>query len=176
MTWRPYKLQTTCCSPPDLPLIVSDLSDIKHCTRQQELYHRICMEIQDVDAPPLRYGTREYHGAVRADRHGGRICYAYLKHGETLTKRHSQSRHWRARTKLYVTSNVVWIPVPGQDGFPNNELEAYVHLLWKRISHQTIWTTNTHTELFPALSRGLKYCVVHSCPQFGTHDHDGGLD
>jgi hypothetical protein len=36
--------------PPDLPLIVPDLFDIKHCTRQQELYNRICMKVRDVDA------------------------------------------------------------------------------------------------------------------------------
>ena len=42
--------------PPDAPPIVPDLLDIKNCTRQLELYNQVCMEIQDVDAQPLRYG------------------------------------------------------------------------------------------------------------------------
>jgi hypothetical protein len=46
--------------PPDLPLITPDLLNVKNCTRQQELYHRICMEVHDVDAQPLRYGRHQY--------------------------------------------------------------------------------------------------------------------
>jgi hypothetical protein len=45
------------------------------------------MEVQDVDAQPLHYGRHQYHGAVRANRHGSRIYFAYLKPGETLTVR-----------------------------------------------------------------------------------------
>jgi hypothetical protein len=70
--------------PPDAPPIAPDLLDIKNCTRQLELYNRVCMEIQDVDAQPLRYGRHKYSGAVRADRPGNRICYSYLKPGERL--------------------------------------------------------------------------------------------
>ena len=54
--------------PPDLPLITPDLLNVKKCTRQQELYHRICMEVQDVDAQPLRYGRLQYPGAVPVHR------------------------------------------------------------------------------------------------------------
>jgi hypothetical protein len=46
--------------PPNLPLITPDLLDVKHCTRQQELYNRICMEVQDADVHPLRYGRHQY--------------------------------------------------------------------------------------------------------------------
>jgi hypothetical protein len=73
--------------PPDDPPIAPDLLNIKNCTRQLELYNRVCMEIQDVDAQPLRYGRHQYPGAVRADRPGNRICYAYLKPGEQLRVR-----------------------------------------------------------------------------------------
>ena len=45
--------------PPDDPPIVPDLSNVKSCTKQLELYNRVCMEIQDVDAQPLRYGRRQ---------------------------------------------------------------------------------------------------------------------
>ena len=54
--------------PPDLPLIVSDLLDIKHCTRQLELYSRVCMGVQDVNAQHLRFCRHQYRGAVRANR------------------------------------------------------------------------------------------------------------
>ena len=43
------------------------------------------MEIQGMDAQPLRYGRHQYRGAVRADRPGNKICYAYLKPGEALS-------------------------------------------------------------------------------------------
>ena len=36
--------------PPDEPPIAPDLLNTKNCTRQLELYNRVCMEIQDVDA------------------------------------------------------------------------------------------------------------------------------
>jgi uncharacterized protein YodC (DUF2158 family) len=45
------------------------------------------MMIQDVDAQPLRYGRRQYRGAVQANRQGGKICFSYLKPGETLNIR-----------------------------------------------------------------------------------------
>jgi hypothetical protein len=65
--------------PPNLPLITPDLLDVKHCTRQQELYNRICMVVQDVDAQSLRYGRHQYQGAVPAHRPVGKLCYAYFK-------------------------------------------------------------------------------------------------
>ena len=69
--------------PSDDPPISPDLLNINNCTRQLELYNRVCMEIQDVDAQPLRYGRHQYPGAVRDDRPGNRICYAYLKPGSS---------------------------------------------------------------------------------------------
>ena len=71
-------------------LFVNDFGNLDDSTRQLELYNRVCMEIQDVDAQPLRYGRHQYPGAVRADRPGNRICYAYLKPGEQGKTRHSK--------------------------------------------------------------------------------------
>jgi hypothetical protein len=42
------------------------------------------MEVQDVDAQPLRYGRHQYRGAVPAHRPEGKLCYTYLKPGEVL--------------------------------------------------------------------------------------------
>ena len=64
-----------------------DLINIKTCAKQLELYNRVCMEIQDIDAQPLRYGRRQYPGAIRVDRPGNQSCYAYLRPGEQLRER-----------------------------------------------------------------------------------------
>ena len=37
----------------DMGYISSDPDDIRGCTRQLELYYRVSMEVQDVDAQPL---------------------------------------------------------------------------------------------------------------------------
>ena len=41
----------------DLGYIATDPDDIRGCTRKLELYYRVAMEVQDVDAQPLYYGT-----------------------------------------------------------------------------------------------------------------------
>ena len=73
--------------PPDDPPIVPDPLNLKTCTKQLELYNRVCMEIQDIDAQPLRYGRRQYPGAVQVDRPGTQSCFAYLRLGEQLQER-----------------------------------------------------------------------------------------
>ena len=56
------------------------------------------MEVQDIDAQPLRYGRLQYPGAVSAHRPGGKICYAYLKPGEVLqVRRGTPKTQTRAR-------------------------------------------------------------------------------
>ena len=66
-------------NPSGLLLIVPD-----HFTRQQKLFHRVCMEVQDGDEQPLRYGIP---GAVRANAPGRENCFSYLKSDETLRVR-----------------------------------------------------------------------------------------
>ena len=46
----------------DLGYIASDPDDVRGCTRQLELYYRIAMEVQDVDAQPLYYGNKPRPG------------------------------------------------------------------------------------------------------------------
>jgi hypothetical protein len=109
MTWSPYKLQIICRFPPDLPLITPDILKVKLCTRQQELYYRICMDVQDVDAQPLRYGRRQYRGAAPAHRLGGKLCYAYLKPGEVLQVRRGTSKTQTRARQLNATLRQMWL-------------------------------------------------------------------
>ena len=76
-------------NPSGLLLIVPD-----HFTRQQKLFHRVCMEVQDGDEQPLRYGIP---GAVRANAPGRENCFSYLKSDETLRVRRDTPKLVRSR-------------------------------------------------------------------------------
>ena len=41
----------------DTGYISPDPDDVRECTRQLELYCRVAMKVQDVDAQPLYYGS-----------------------------------------------------------------------------------------------------------------------
>jgi hypothetical protein len=68
----------------DTGYISPDPADVRECTRQLELYSRVAMEVQDVDAQPLYYGNNTPPGGVRAFNTRWSKCYVYLKRGETL--------------------------------------------------------------------------------------------
>ena len=72
--------------PSSIPLldtryISPDPANVRECTRQLELYSRVAMEIQDVDAQPLYYGNKPRPGGVRALKPRWSNCYVYLKRG-----------------------------------------------------------------------------------------------
>ena len=46
----------------DFGYIGHDPNDERGCTRKLELYYRIAMEVQDVDAQPLYYGNKPRSG------------------------------------------------------------------------------------------------------------------
>jgi hypothetical protein len=50
----------------DTAYVSPDPANVKECTRQLELYSRVAMEIQDVDAQPLCYGNKPHPGGVRS--------------------------------------------------------------------------------------------------------------
>ena len=49
----------------DIGYISPDPDDIRGCTRQLELYYRVAMEVQDVDAQPLYYDNKSSPGEVQ---------------------------------------------------------------------------------------------------------------
>jgi hypothetical protein len=83
--------------PSSIPLldtgyISPDPVDVRECTRQLELYSRVAMEVQDVDAQPLYYGNNPHPGGVRAFNTRWSKCYLYLKRGETLCVRRGERK------------------------------------------------------------------------------------
>jgi hypothetical protein len=76
----------------DIGCISPDPADVRECTRQLELYYRVAMEVQDVDAQPLCCGNKPYPGGVRAYSRKWCRCYVYLKQGETLRVRRGEKK------------------------------------------------------------------------------------
>jgi hypothetical protein len=64
--------------------IPPDQADVRLFTRQLELYSRVAMEVQDVEAQLLYYGNKPYSGGVRAYNTRWSKYYVYLKRGETF--------------------------------------------------------------------------------------------
>ena len=59
----------------DTGYISPDPENVRECTRQLELYSRVAMEVQDVDAQPLYYGNNHRPGGVRALKPRWSKCY-----------------------------------------------------------------------------------------------------
>jgi hypothetical protein len=76
----------------DTAYVSPDPANVKECTRQLELYSRVAMEIQDVDAQPLYYGNKPHPGGVRSLKARWSKCHVYLKRGETLRVRRGERK------------------------------------------------------------------------------------
>ena len=76
----------------DMGYISPDPDDIRGCTRQLELYYRVAMEVQDVDAQPLYHGNKPRPGGVQVTSTNWSRCYVYLKRGERLRVRRGERK------------------------------------------------------------------------------------
>ena len=71
----------------NLGYIATDPDDVRGCTQKLELYCRIAMEVQDVDAQPLYYGNKPRPGGVEVTSTQWSRCHVYLKLVERLRVR-----------------------------------------------------------------------------------------
>ena len=106
----------------DLGYIGHDPNDVRGCTRKLELYYRIAMEVQDVDAQPLYYGNKPRHGGVEVMTTQWSRCHVYLKPGDRLRVRRGERKTANRRGVLEAMLRQIW------RGYRRQESLAYPEL------------------------------------------------
>ena len=92
----------------DFGYIGHDPNDERDCTRKLELYYRIAMEVQDVDAQPLYYGNKPRPGGVEIMTTQFSRCHVYLKPGERLRVRRGERKTANRRGALEAMLRQIW--------------------------------------------------------------------